>query len=113
MSDQISPALSPTRPERTRQAQLDPVTGSAKKQSKQSYYRRRRARMTPAQIAAFNAHAAELARARRKRNPERIRALDRAKYARRLARDPEGFRAKRRASQSYYENPGVEVELVF
>jgi len=66
--------------------------------SNQTYYRRRRAKMNPAQIDAFNAHLAELARERRRRNPERVRALERAKRARRL----------QRASQS----PGVEVELV-
>jgi hypothetical protein len=41
-------------------------------------------------------------RERRKRDPERVRALDRAKYARRIARDPEGFRAKRRAIAARY-----------
>jgi hypothetical protein len=45
----------------------------------------------------LNARARELARMRRKCAPEYIRALDRAKYARRMERDPEGFRAKRRA----------------
>jgi len=60
-------------------------------------YRLRRAAMTPEQIADSNAHANALARMRRKRDPERVRALDRAKYARRVARDPEGYRAKRRA----------------
>jgi hypothetical protein len=67
--------------------------------SKGSYYRRRRAKMSPRQIAAFNAHTAELARERRRRNPEHVRALERAKY----------WRQKERAAQ----NPGVEVELVF
>jgi hypothetical protein len=55
--------------------------------------------MSPRQIAAFNAHTAELARERRRRNPEHVRALERAKY----------WRQKERAAQ----NPGVEVELVF
>jgi hypothetical protein len=44
----------------------------------------------------------DLSNARRKRDPEHARALDRAKYARRIARDPEGFRAKRRAIEARY-----------
>jgi hypothetical protein len=72
------------------------ATSSRQKGDKQSYYRRRRAKMSPAQIAAFNDHASELARERRRRNPERVRALERAKYWRQKG-----------------ERPGVEVELVF
>ena len=60
-------------------------------------YRLRRAAMTPEQLAASNAHATTLARERRKRDPEHVRALDRAKYARRIARDPEGLRSRTRA----------------
>jgi hypothetical protein len=51
------------------------------------------------------------------------RTHDREKYARRMDRDPEEFRAKRRAIQLRYlqrqrlrdnsRRPGVEVELVF
>jgi hypothetical protein len=59
-------------------------------------YRLKRAAMTPEQIAAYNAHANTLAKARRQRDPEKARALERAKYARRIARDPEGYHAKRR-----------------
>jgi hypothetical protein len=51
---------------------------------------------------------------------EKARARGRAKYARRMARDPEGFKAKRRAIDVRYrlkkkraEHPkGVHVELV-
>jgi hypothetical protein len=39
---------------------------------------------------------------RRKRDPEKARALDRAKYARAIARDPEGFRARRRMIAARY-----------
>ena len=51
------------------------------------------------------------------------RTHDREKYAQRMNRDPEGFKAKRRAIQLRYlqrerlrdisRRPGVEVELVF
>ena len=81
-------------------------------------YRLRRAAMTPEQIADSNAHANALARERRKRDPEHARALDRAKYARRMERDPEGFRAKRRAIEARYRQnkilsslPGVQVDF--
>ena len=73
--------------------------------------------MTPEQLALFNAHARVLARERRKRDPERIRALERAKYARRVARDPEGYRAKRRAIEVRYhqkklaKHTGVVVDF--
>jgi hypothetical protein len=83
-----------------------------KNTAKGTYYRRRRARMTPEQIEAFNARVAFNARERRRRDPQRARALARAKYWRRVARDPEGFRASRRAIDSGYQ-PGVYVELVF
>ena len=53
--------------------------------------------MTPEQLALFNAHARVLARERRKRDPERVRALERAKYARRMAHDPEGLRSRTKA----------------
>jgi hypothetical protein len=68
--------------------------------------------MTHEQIVIFNAHAAALARERRRRDPEHIRALQRAKYRRALQRDPEGFRLKHRSIDSGYQ-PGVCVELVF
>jgi hypothetical protein len=77
-----------------------------------SAYLRRRAKMTHEQIVAFNAHASALARERRRRDPEHIRALQRAKYRRALERDPAGFRLKHRAIDSGY-HPGVHVELVF
>jgi hypothetical protein len=113
MSDQNVRTLAPIGPDRITEAQ----PGSPKKQSKLSPYLRRRARMSPAQIAAFNARLAFNARERRKRNPERIRALERAKYWSGIARDPEGYRAKRRAPDSGYDpstyKPGVHVELVF
>ena len=73
--------------------------------------------MTPEQIADSNAHANALARERRKRDPEHVRALERAKYARNIARDPEGFRAKRRAIQARYrqkklaKHTGVVVDF--
>ena len=51
----------------------------------------------PAGLATQSARVAARARERRKRDPEGVRALERAKYARRIARDPEGFRAKCRA----------------
>jgi hypothetical protein len=46
---------------------------------------------------------------------ERARAKDRIKYARRMERDPHGFRAKRREIQNRYyrRRRGVQVELVF
>jgi hypothetical protein len=65
-------------------------------------YRLRRAAMSPEQLAAFNAHTNTLARERRKADPEHVRALERAKYVRRVARDPEGYRAKRRAIEVRY-----------
>ena len=37
-----------------------------------------------------------------KADPEHVRALERAKYVRRVARDPEGYRAKRRAIEVRY-----------
>jgi len=80
-------------------------------------YRLRRAAMTPEQIADSNAHANALARERRKRDPEHVRALDRAKYARRIARDPEGYRAKRRGIEVRYhqkklaKHTGVVVDF--
>jgi hypothetical protein len=78
-------------------------------------YQEKRARMTPEEIAAFRARAAFNALERRRRDPERIRALERAKYERRLARDSEGYRAKRRAIARRYEKKrrGVVVKLVF
>jgi len=79
-------------------------------------YQEKRARMTPEQIAAFRARAAFNALERRRRDPEKIRALECAKRVRRLARDPEGYRAKRRAIARRYEKKrqrGVHVELVF
>jgi hypothetical protein len=88
-----------------------------------SYYRRRRAMMTPEQIAAFNNHAAALARKRRQRaamSPAQLkkaRSKDRIKYAVRMARNPLDFRAKRCAIQKRYDRrqrrPGVYVNLVF
>ena len=52
-----------------------------------------------------------------------VRTRAREKYARRMQRDPEGFRAKRRAIQRRYyyrqrpwanpSRPGVKVELIF
>jgi hypothetical protein len=65
--------------------------------------------MSRHEIAAFNARSAELARERRRRNPEKIRALQRAKYARqKQRRNPDRFSNP----DDYSENPGVEVELV-
>jgi hypothetical protein len=116
MSDQTVRTLAPGGPDRTTEATPDRLTDKKPARTR-SYYRRRRAKMTPQQIAAFNARLAFNARERRRRNPERIRALERAKYWRRIARDPEGFRAKRRAPDSGYDpstyKPGVHVELVF
>ena len=81
-------------------------------------YRLKRAAMTPEQLALLNAHANTLARMRRKADPEHARALDRAKYARRMERDPGGFRAKRRAIEARYRQnknlsslPGVQVDF--
>ena len=71
----------------------------------------------PAQFASRNARIVALARERRKRDPEHVRALDRAKYARNIARDPEGFHAKRRAIQARYrqkklaKHTGVVVDF--
>jgi hypothetical protein len=65
----------------------------------------------------LHAGARELARERRKADPEHARALDRAKYARRMERDPEGFRAKRRAIEVRYhqkklaKHTGVVVDF--
>jgi hypothetical protein len=75
--------------------------------------------MGPEEIAAFNTHANALARQWRKRDPEKVHALERAKYARRMARNPIGYRAKRRAIETRYrqkklaKSTGVEVELIF
>jgi hypothetical protein len=68
-----------------------------KRQRARERYRHKRSQMTSEQIAAYNAHANALARQRRWDNPEHIRALDRAKYARRVARDRASFLATRRA----------------
>ena len=83
-------------------------------------YRHLRANTGPGEIAAFNLHANALARMRRKADPGKVRALERAKYARRIARDPAGFRARRRAIDARYRQnkklrsaPGVHVELHF
>jgi hypothetical protein len=49
---------------------------------------------------------------------ERARSKDRIKYARRMARDPNGFRAKRCAIQARYNQGqrqrrrGVQIDLV-
>jgi hypothetical protein len=68
-----------------------------KRQRARERYRRKRSLMTPEQISACNAHANALARHRRWEDPERVRALERAKYARRIQRDRAGFMATRRA----------------
>jgi hypothetical protein len=50
---------------------------------------------------------------------EKARSKDRIKYASRMARDPNAFRAKRRKIQKRYyhrhslKKPGVHVNLVF
>ena len=75
--------------------------------------------MMPEELAASNRRANALTHELRKRDPERVRALERAKYARRMARDPIGYRAKRRAIEARYrqnklaKRTGVEVELIF
>ena len=56
-----------------------------------------RAQLGPAELAATRAHARTLGKKQRKGDPEHVRALERAKYARRMARDREGFLAARRA----------------
>jgi hypothetical protein len=56
----------------------------------------------PSPFASPNARIAAWARQRRHRDPEKARALDRAKYARRKARDPQGYRAKRRVIEARY-----------
>jgi hypothetical protein len=56
----------------------------------------------PSKFPTRNAHIVALARERRHRDPDKARALDRVKRARAIARDPEGFRAKRRAIQARY-----------
>jgi hypothetical protein len=78
-------------------------------------YQEKRGAMTAEELAAFRAHSAQKAKERRRRDPERIRALERAKYERRLARDSEGYRAKRHQIQNRYyrKRRGVQVELVF
>ena len=68
-----------------------------KRQRARERYRRKRSVMTPEQIGAYNAHANALARQRRWEDQERVRALERAKYARRIQRDRAGFLATRRA----------------
>jgi hypothetical protein len=56
----------------------------------------------PSVFATRNAQIAAWARERRHRDPQKARALARAKYARRIARDPGGYRAKRRAIEARY-----------
>ena len=68
-----------------------------KRQRARERYRRKRSVMTPEQIAANNSHANALAKQRRWEDPERVRTLERAKYARRIQRDRAGFLATRRA----------------
>jgi len=58
--------------------------------------------LSPSQIAARNARIVTLARMRRHRDPQKARALARAKYARRIACDRGGYRAKRRAIEARY-----------
>jgi hypothetical protein len=68
-----------------------------KRQRARERYRRKRSVMAPEQVGAYNARANALARQRRWEDPERVRALERAKYARRIQRDRGGFMATRRA----------------
>ena len=58
--------------------------------------------MSAEEVMVANARANQKAKERRERDPEHVRALERAKYARRLARDGKGVRAKRRAIGAAY-----------
>jgi hypothetical protein len=50
-----------------------------------------RALLSPEELSKARAHDNQLARERRRRDPEAVRAWERAKRARRIARDREGF----------------------
>jgi hypothetical protein len=50
-----------------------------------------RALLSPEELSKARAHDNQLARERRRRDPEAVRARERAKRARRIARDREGF----------------------
>lgn len=74
---------------------------------------------SPAERAIYHAHINALVRERRKRDPEKVRARDRAKYLRRVQRDRAGFMATRRAQalrrrqqKKVVDEAGLVIELV-